>query len=54
MTRLVVLKMMLAADRRSVGIALLVAAILPLGDICDYGGGAASSMISANPFQQAR
>ena len=30
---LVVLTMMLTADRRSVGIALLVAAILPLGDM---------------------
>ena len=30
---LVVLTMMLAADRRSVGIALLVAAIIPLGDM---------------------
>ena len=30
---LVVLTMMLAADRRSVGIALLVEAILPLGDM---------------------
>ena len=30
---LVVLTMMLAADRRSVGIALLVQAIIPLGDM---------------------
>src|ERR1700727_2542876 len=30
---LVVLTMMLAADRRSVGIALLVEAIVPLGDM---------------------
>ena len=47
---LVVLTLMLTADRRTVGIALLVLAIIPFGDMCNHFGGRADRSRERSPF----